>query len=38
MTIVEENSTAENRTFERRYDLDWLRIISIVLVFFIIVH
>ena len=31
--IIEEKSPASNRAFDRRYDLDWLRIIGILLVF-----
>lgn len=33
MKTIEENSTAYIRTFERRYDIDWLRILGILLVF-----
>ncbi|NHJ87966.1 MAG: acyltransferase [Asgard group archaeon] len=33
MTTIEEESQTVARVFERRYDLDWLRIIGILLVF-----
>ena len=33
MKTLEENSHSENRIFERRYDIDWLRILGILLVF-----
>jgi len=33
MKTIEENSTADIRNFERRYDIDWLRILGILLVF-----